>query len=220
MFKPTWLYIKQHNKTGLKYFGKTVRDPDHYKGSGTRWQNHLKKHGNDVTTIWKELFTDDTLLTEYALKFSHDNNIVELKEWANLMPEGGGSGLTEVGRKKMRAARAKQPPPMLGKKHSEETKRKISEKRKKQVFSETTRKKMSETQKEVWAGKTESELLELGKKISESRKYRDLIDAYSKSVATRKRNGSFWHSEETKQKISKANKLRHKKRLFRMGDTQ
>ena len=27
-FKPTWLYIKQHNTTGLKYFGKTTKDPE------------------------------------------------------------------------------------------------------------------------------------------------------------------------------------------------
>ena len=37
-FVPTWLYIKQHNITKLKYFGKTVRkDPIKYKGSGTYW---------------------------------------------------------------------------------------------------------------------------------------------------------------------------------------
>jgi hypothetical protein len=31
-FKPTWLYIKQHTVTGLKYFGKTTRNPEKYKG--------------------------------------------------------------------------------------------------------------------------------------------------------------------------------------------
>lgn len=35
-FVPPWLYIKQHNQTGLKYFGKTIRkDPKKYKGSGS-----------------------------------------------------------------------------------------------------------------------------------------------------------------------------------------
>lgn len=77
-FVPTWLYIKQHNKTGLKYFGKTTRkDPIRYLGSGTYWTRHLNVHSNDVTTIWCQLFTDKTELTEYALKFSSDNNIVE-----------------------------------------------------------------------------------------------------------------------------------------------
>lgn len=46
----TYLYVKTHNKTGLKYLGKTVRNPYSYKGSGTRWINHIKKHGNDVKT--------------------------------------------------------------------------------------------------------------------------------------------------------------------------
>ena len=78
IFVPTWLYIKQHNDTGLKYFGKTVRkDPIRYKGSGTYWNRHLEKHGDNVTTLWCQLFTDKNQLTEYALNFSKDNNIVE-----------------------------------------------------------------------------------------------------------------------------------------------
>jgi len=55
-YKPTYLYIKKHNVTGLKYFGKTVRDPLKYKGSGQYWLTHLKQHGNDVTTEWCKLF--------------------------------------------------------------------------------------------------------------------------------------------------------------------
>lgn len=36
-FKPTYLYIKIHNDTGLKYFGKTCsKTPKQYKGSGRR----------------------------------------------------------------------------------------------------------------------------------------------------------------------------------------
>jgi hypothetical protein len=92
-FKPTWLYIKQHNQTGLKYFGKTTRkDPSKYKGSGDYWKLHLKKHGNSVSTIWCQLFTDKETLIEYALKFSQDNNITKCKSWANLKPENGLDG--------------------------------------------------------------------------------------------------------------------------------
>jgi hypothetical protein len=48
-FKPTWLYIKQHNLTKLKYFGKTInKDPVKYKGSGKHWTRHINKYGNDV----------------------------------------------------------------------------------------------------------------------------------------------------------------------------
>jgi len=35
IMKPTYLYIKEHSKTGLKYFGKTTKsDPTVYDGSG------------------------------------------------------------------------------------------------------------------------------------------------------------------------------------------
>jgi len=89
---PTWLYIKQHNKTGLKYFGKTIKDPYTYKGSGKYWKDHIRKHGNDVTTVWCELFNHKEILVEYAMKFSKDNNIVESDEWANLIIENGIDG--------------------------------------------------------------------------------------------------------------------------------
>ncbi len=104
----TWLYIKQHNKTGLKYFGKTVKDPVLYNGSGKRWMNHLKVHGPDITTVWYQLFSNKDTLVEYALNFSEKNNIVESEKWANLKPENGLDGN------------------VAGNKHSSETKNKIS----------------------------------------------------------------------------------------------
>lgn len=91
-FKPTWLYIKQHNVTGLKYFGKTLQDPHTYKGSRVHWTRHINKHGNDVSTVWCQLFTNKEDLTEYALRFSTENNIVESQEWANLIIENGSIG--------------------------------------------------------------------------------------------------------------------------------
>jgi hypothetical protein len=91
--KPTYLYIKQHTKTGLKYFGKTTKeDPVTYLGSGLHWKRHIKKHGEFVETIWYKLFTDEKSLIEYALNFSKENNIVESKEWANLKNENGLDG--------------------------------------------------------------------------------------------------------------------------------
>jgi adenine specific DNA methylase Mod len=145
-FKPTWLYIKQHNITGLKYFGKTVQDPLKYKGSGIHWTSHLNKHGNNVTTVWHHYFSNKQELTEYATKFSIDNNIVDSKEWANIKIEdglmGGDTGISDEGRRilseksgsrkhseetkqKIREARANQPNPRLGKKHSKESIKKI-----------------------------------------------------------------------------------------------
>ena len=48
-FKPTYLYVKTHNITGLKYFGKTTNDPYTYYGSGKYWLLHLKKHGYNIS---------------------------------------------------------------------------------------------------------------------------------------------------------------------------
>jgi hypothetical protein len=93
IYKPTWLYIKQHTKTGLKYFGKTTRaDPTKYLGSGTYWKNHLKIHGHEIITVWCELFYDKDLLVEEATAFSRSHDITNSDNWANLTPEHGLSG--------------------------------------------------------------------------------------------------------------------------------
>jgi len=107
VFTPTWLYIKQHNQTGLKYFGKTIRnDPYKYPGSGTYWRNHLKIHGNDVTTVWCKLFTDQVDLIEFAMEFSLTNDITNSKDWANILLENGLTG-TVPGRKMSESTKAK-----------------------------------------------------------------------------------------------------------------
>ena len=92
--KPTVLYIKQHSITGLKYFGKTTRDPLKYNGSGKHWNPHIKKHGKKyVINLWvSEPFTDSIAISEFALAFSRDNNIVESEDWANIDPENGLDG--------------------------------------------------------------------------------------------------------------------------------
>lgn len=87
------LYVKTHNKTGLKYFGKTSKkDPMKYKGSGKYWLKHLNKHGNDTTTEIIKTFHDEIECKKFALDFSIKNNIVESKEWANLRLENGLDG--------------------------------------------------------------------------------------------------------------------------------
>jgi hypothetical protein len=104
MVKPTYLYIKQHNKTGLKYFGKTTsKNPIQYPGSGLHWQRHLQVHGNDVSIVWYQLFEDQDECVAFAKEFSRKNHIVESLEWANLKPEDGldGGNHTEEIRKKI-----------------------------------------------------------------------------------------------------------------------
>jgi hypothetical protein len=88
-----YLYVKTHNQTSLKYFGKTTKkDPYKYKGSGKYWTKHLKVHGNDVRTEIVGVFDSKLECTEFAIKFSKEHNIVESNEWANLRMENGVDG--------------------------------------------------------------------------------------------------------------------------------
>jgi len=88
-----YLYVKQHKKTGLKYFGQThTKNPYDYKGSGVYWKKHLSKHGKDIDTLQVWEFQDQLKATEFAIDFSIKNNIVESKEWANLDVEDAKQG--------------------------------------------------------------------------------------------------------------------------------
>lgn len=131
VFKPTFLYIKQHSVTGLLYFGKTSKgDPVKYKGSGTYWKRHIKQHGvKFVETIWYCLFLDAESIKEFELSFSINNNIVEDTRWANLVEETGIGG------------------PPLGLKRSEETCKKIGDSKRGIRYSDEVRRKMSESKK-------------------------------------------------------------------------
>ena len=80
-----YLYIKTHNLTGLKYFGKTTQlNVEKYRGSGTVWMNHIRKHGYDVSTEIIACFEDIEKCKEFAYDFSIKNDIVNSSEWANL----------------------------------------------------------------------------------------------------------------------------------------
>lgn len=88
-----YLYIKTHNKTGLRYLGQTKRKDFHkYTGSGIRWLNHLNKHGFDYTTHILLATEDKDELKETGKFFSNLFNIVESNDWANLKPEEGDGG--------------------------------------------------------------------------------------------------------------------------------
>lgn len=87
-----YLYVKTHNKTGLKYLGKTKNDPYTYQGSGTHWKRHIKKHGYDVRT---EILFQSENIQEFKQKcifYSNLWNIVDSDDWANLVEENGVGG--------------------------------------------------------------------------------------------------------------------------------
>lgn len=87
-----YLYVKTHSKTGLKYLGKTTKDPNTYTGSGIDWKAHLKEHGTDHTTEVICECTSKEELSEQGRYYSRLWNVVESTDWANRIPETGGGG--------------------------------------------------------------------------------------------------------------------------------
>lgn len=89
--KPVHLYEKTHDKTGLKYFGRTVDNPETYRGSGKYWTRHLDAYGDDVTTKVIGTFTDSAELKTAAERYSETHRVNTSTEYANLLGEDGGT---------------------------------------------------------------------------------------------------------------------------------
>jgi hypothetical protein len=96
--RPVFLYMKQHNVTGLLYFGRTVKDPYKYKGSGKKWKRHLKKCGSDILTIWLRMYENEDCeqLATMARRISNELNIVESERFANTRIETGHNKAKEL----------------------------------------------------------------------------------------------------------------------------
>lgn len=225
--KPTYLYIKQHSVTGLKYFGKTVKpNPTKYLGSGTYWKQHIKKHGKEyVETTWvSEPYIDKELLTTAALKFSIENDIVNSNQWANLMLENGLDGgncnmseesrakLSEANRNRSAETRAKLSEAMRNRKVSDETRAKLSAvARNRAPMSEAVRAKISaanlnhpvsdETRAKISASSKHRKPIseETRAKMSEARRNRKTSDETRAKMSVAMRNRKF--SDETRAKM-------------------
>jgi len=119
-----YLYLKTHNVTGLKYLGKTIKDPYVYKGSGKMWVRHIKKYGYDVTTQILLVTDCKEELKETGLFFSKLWAVDKSNEFANLCQEEGQGGNTwdKRGRYVSEYTREKQSKSRIGKKKSEEWK--------------------------------------------------------------------------------------------------
>lgn len=174
-----YLYVKQCSHCRLRYFGKTIANPWKYPGSGEHWSDHLKMHNAKSLTLEVWQFENQEACTEFGLRFSKENQIVESKEWANKIAEDGKSGGAPKGNKNR-----------VGKKHSDETKRKLSITNKGKKHSEQSKAKMS------------------GRRYSEERRTN-----MSEGIKRVKSTGQTWgrrkgveQTEETKRKISEARK--------------
>lgn len=128
-----YLYVKTHNKTGLKYLGKTTaKDPHKYPGSGVYWTRHLAIHGINYTTeIIKECHSIEEL-KKWGLYYSNLWNVVESKEWANLKEEVGDGGRQSI---------------EVRKRISEASKGRIPWNKGKQIWSVKERKRIGEQNK-------------------------------------------------------------------------
>lgn len=197
-FYPTYLYIKTHNKTGLKYFGKTTNNPFTYYGSGKHWLAHLKKYGYDITTEILGYYIDKDECQSAALEFSILNDIVNSKKWANIILENGLDGGNAGGK----STRDYKP-------LSEETKQKIRESVAGRTAWNKGLKGATPGNKSPRTAETKEKLRKanLGKKLSpESIEKRRISTVGKKRPATSIALTGRSVSDETRKKISNGNK--------------
>lgn len=222
MGKLTYLYIKIHNKTGLKYLGKTsAKDPIKYEGSGKYWKNHINKHGYDVKTVILFSSTDIDEIRHIGTGYSRLLKIVESKRWANLKEENGDGGWEycnsspEIIDKRSRWARENNP--FIGTTLSEETKQKIRDARAKQIMLPRSRESVEKGLKSrEWykhSEETKQKMSEAHKGIPNPNKGVPLSEEHKRSLSIGQKlrfqnsHGTMKgkkHSEESKNKIKEA----------------
>lgn len=209
-----YLYLKTHNKTGLKYIGKTTKDPFKYNGSGKYWKRHLKQHGIDITTEILFQTEDKEIFKQKALDYSKKYNIVESDEYANLIDEKGDGGFTH-----------NNPYWSLGRKQSKEERQRRSESLKKSVLFNEARKKWydeyivnttEDERRKLFTPTKES--IERNRKVLSNKmrgKTKDNDERVSKMAATKKNYYNSLSSEERKMKLghSKGRKWYHNDEL-------
>lgn len=148
-----YLYVKTHTTTGLKYLGQTQKDPQRYRGSGLHWKRHIKKHGYHVITDVIGTFGTHDQLKEAGLYYSELWNIVESDQWANLMVESGDSALAWVGKHHSLDSRRKMSDSSKNKTKSFSHRRSMSIARRNKPLNTSHRQNISSGIKKWWAAK-------------------------------------------------------------------
>lgn len=93
-WKPRWYYIMKNRTSGKLYLGQTTQNIETYRGSGSYWKPHCRKHGGynreniDVVNSW--WFDDEEFAELFLLEFESKEGQYWLEEntkWANLVKE-------------------------------------------------------------------------------------------------------------------------------------
>lgn len=162
-----YTYKITNNINNKYYYGvrtQNINVVDNYMGSGTLIKIAIKKYG--VENFSKEILEYHNSIED---AYVHESKLVTMKEvndpmCYNLSTGGkGGQSPSDESRKKMSESK-KGNKHFLGKKHSNETKEKISLKQTGKIMSEETKKKISEI------GKGQKRSDETKRKISEANK--------------------------------------------------
>lgn len=176
-----YLYVKTHLDTGLKYLGKTIKDPFKYKGSGKYWLRHIAKHGYNCSTEIIFESTDHNEIKQIGQQYSKMWNIVNSSNWANLKEESGDGG---------------------GYIHSNETKSKVSEKLKGRSLTDDHKAKLSAAHKGHRDYRSAESKKIAGIKASRALKGKKKPEGFGEKIS-KIRTGTVM-SETTKEKMKRA----------------
>jgi group I intron endonuclease len=181
------IYKIINTKNQKIYIGKhqTLNVDDSYFGSGIALEKAIKKYG-------KKWFTKEVLYifdTEFEMNEKEkeivNEQFISTNQTYNLGVGGEGGSHFK------------------GKKHTEETKKRLSEIAKNRVFSDGTKQKISEgNRKRIISDETKKKLSDKAKERFSSQKERDRISKSVKTIMT----------DEVRNKISVAAKIREEKK--------